>query len=159
MAKPTKPYKNTITNAVESTPRQARQGVLIQPVTMQTQVYQGPIPPPEVLRGFDDIVPGAAERLIVLAEDESKHRRALEMRSMDANIAAQQRQLSIGEYQSRAVFRSDTVSQALGLIVTLGAIAGAVYLAATGHEAIAALLCAIPTGALIQVFFTKRKPS
>lgn len=26
--------------------------------------YQGPVPHPDILRGFDELVPGAAERLI-----------------------------------------------------------------------------------------------
>lgn len=36
--------------------------------------YQAPVPHPEILRGFDELVLGAAEQLIKLAENESLHR-------------------------------------------------------------------------------------
>jgi len=121
-----------------------------------TQLYQGPIPHPDVLAKFDDRVPGTAVRLINLAVEESEHRRKMEETAMSANVQTQSRNVSIAEYQSKAVFRSDTISQILGAIVTTSCVVGAVYLASNGHEGIAALLCAVPTGALIQSFFIKR---
>ena len=39
-----------------------------------TRSYQGPLPSPEVLHGFESILPGAAERIFVMAENEQKHR-------------------------------------------------------------------------------------
>jgi uncharacterized membrane protein len=30
--------------------------------------FQGPLPPPSILRGYDEITPGAAERIIAMAE-------------------------------------------------------------------------------------------
>jgi hypothetical protein len=30
--------------------------------------FQGPLPPPAILRGYDDFIPGAAERIIAMAE-------------------------------------------------------------------------------------------
>lgn len=122
----------------------------------QTQVYQGTIPPPEVLRGFDQLVPGTAERLIKLAEDESTHRRLMEQQALAANISAQQGQVRIGEYQSKAVFRSDTIGQAAGLVVSLACIGGAVYLGANSHEWVAGVLAAIPTAAVIRAFFVPK---
>ncbi len=133
---------------------------LVQPITLaaatQAKVYQGPIPPPEVLQGFEQLVPGTAERLIKLAEDESHHRRSLEQQAMDANVSAQQAQSRIGEYQSKAVFRSDTIGQIAGLVVSLACIAGAVYLAVNGHEWTAAALAALPTAAVIRAFFVPK---
>lgn len=36
--------------------------------------YSGPLPMPEDLAKYDQVVPGAAERIIRMAEDEMKHR-------------------------------------------------------------------------------------
>lgn len=36
------------------------------------------MPPPDVLRSCEDVVPGAAERILVITEDQSKHRMAME---------------------------------------------------------------------------------
>jgi len=126
--------------------------------TKTTQLYEGPIPHPDVLARFDDRVPGTAHRLINLAIEESEHRRKMEEMAMAANVSTQSRNVAIAENQSKAVFRSDAISQFLGAAVTAACIFGAVYLAVNEHEGVAALLCAVPTGALIQAFFVKRKP-
>ena len=81
--------------------------------------YEGAVPHPDILRGIDELVPGAAARLIKLAEDEAQHRRKLETMTIDANISAQQQQLLIEKQQSKAVFRSDLMGQIAGLVVCL----------------------------------------
>jgi uncharacterized membrane protein len=40
----------------------------------------GPLPPPDMLARYEEILPGAAERIISLAEQELMHRRDLEER-------------------------------------------------------------------------------
>lgn len=40
--------------------------------------YEGPIPPPGMLEKYNQIVPGSAERIIKMAEEQSEHRRYLE---------------------------------------------------------------------------------
>lgn len=40
--------------------------------------YESPIPPPHVLEAYNQVVPGAAERLLSEAEAQGRHRRELE---------------------------------------------------------------------------------
>lgn len=40
--------------------------------------FSGPIPPPNIIRGYEEIVPGAADRIIAMAENQSKHRQDME---------------------------------------------------------------------------------
>lgn len=40
----------------------------------------GPIPPPQVLRQYDGIVPNGADRIVRLAEDQIHHRHSMEAR-------------------------------------------------------------------------------
>jgi len=40
----------------------------------QVQQWSGPLPAPESLAKYDNIVPGAAERILVMAEKEQNHR-------------------------------------------------------------------------------------
>ena len=40
--------------------------------------FSGPLPPPAVLQGYEDIVLGAANRILEMAERQSKHRQQLE---------------------------------------------------------------------------------
>jgi hypothetical protein len=45
---------------------------------------EGPIPAPSILRSYDEIVPGAAERIIAMAEREQEHRHAWERGALSA---------------------------------------------------------------------------
>lgn len=128
------------------------------PSAVHLRHHEGPLPAPEDLQRYEALTPGAAERIIRLAEDESAHRRRLEDRASAANVSAQAEQVTIVGYQTRAVFRSDAIGQAAGFIVSLACIAGAVYLALNGREWVAGVLAAIPTAAVIQAFFVKRTP-
>ncbi len=49
--------------------------------------YSGPLPPPEVLKRFDEIVPGSAERIITMAEEQSIHRKNLEKQVIYSDIS------------------------------------------------------------------------
>lgn len=120
--------------------------------------HEGPLPAPEDLQRYDALLPGAAERIICMAEDEAAHRRRLEDRTSLANAEAQAEQVAALAFQTRAVFRSDTIGQSAGLVVSLACVAGAVYLALDGREWVAGALAAIPTAAVIQAFLVKRSP-
>ena len=53
----------------------------------QSTSFSGPLPHPDMLRKFDDVVPGAAERIIKMAEDQSNHRKDLERKVIESDIA------------------------------------------------------------------------
>lgn len=36
--------------------------------------FSGPIPPPSIIKGYEDILPGTAERIVAMAENQAKHR-------------------------------------------------------------------------------------
>ncbi len=157
--KPSLQSKSAAARTIESTihppyPSPVSNGVNFR---QTTQVYhEGPFPHPEILEGMDKIVPGAAERIIKMAEDESAHRRAIENRVTDANINAQKVNLETVAYQSKSVFQSDLIGQGAGICVSVLCVLGAVYLSINNHETVAVALAAIPTAAVIQAFFAKR---
>ncbi len=51
--------------------------------------YSGPIPPPEMMREFDSIVPGAADRILSMAERQEAHRHSLEKAHVRSNLISQ----------------------------------------------------------------------
>ena len=157
MAKPPKVRNKSHNPAQHHNPAAQQQVQTVH--TQTTQVFQGPVPHPDILQGFENVVPGSAQRLIALAESESVHRRNLEACAMEANIEAQKKQLSIHDYQSRVVFKSDTLGQIAGASISLACIAGGVWLAIAGHDAVAIAMAAIPTAAIIKAFFTHRTPT
>jgi len=97
-------------------------------VELKHSEYSGQIPPPHLLRDFDDLIPGTAARIIQWAEDEQRHRHNLERSAQAANIHAQRQQLVTVDYQTRAVVRSGATCSAnpLGSSFALDA-PGALY--------------------------------
>ncbi|MEK7157651.1 MAG: DUF2335 domain-containing protein [Patescibacteria group bacterium] len=51
-----------------------------------SQSFSGPLPHPDILRQFNEIVPGSAERIIKMAEEQSAHRKELEKKVIDSDI-------------------------------------------------------------------------
>ena len=61
----------------EGTPANSSRGSSL--VHQHTEIsFSGPLPPPNVLEGFERVLPGAAERIFVMAEKQLDHRMALE---------------------------------------------------------------------------------
>ena len=54
-------------------------------IQLQHIEYAGPIPPPQILEGYNNIVQGAAERIIKMAEDQAAHRRKLEQNVINSD--------------------------------------------------------------------------
>ncbi len=61
-------------NFIQHNSPMQQQGVVVQ----REQSFSGPLPPPEILGRYNDILPGAAERIIQMAEKQAAHRQALE---------------------------------------------------------------------------------
>lgn len=55
------------------------------------QQFSGPIPPPQVLSGYDQIQAGFAERIVSMAEKEQTHRHGLELQALNSSISIQKR--------------------------------------------------------------------
>jgi uncharacterized membrane protein len=50
----------------------------------QLAVHSGPLPHPSILEDYDRVLPGAAERILAMAESQSNHRQNLEGRYLAA---------------------------------------------------------------------------
>ncbi|MGE5596083.1 MAG: DUF2335 domain-containing protein [Hyphomicrobiales bacterium] len=59
------------------------------------QARSGPLPSPEDFERYEEILP-AAERILRMAEEQSKHRQTLEQKVIDGDIAAQRLGLIVG---------------------------------------------------------------
>src|ERR1700733_9145648 len=71
---------------VEAVPRQKLSAVrqAIVSYVHQVDAYAGPLPHPEHLEHFERTLPGAADRILIMAEQEQGHRHAWEMRELGA---------------------------------------------------------------------------
>ena len=102
-------------------------------------MYAGPIPPPAILKQFDKISPGLADKLVENSLEQSRHRRELE----------------------RLVVEANTQSRTLGMYIGGGlgftALVGAVITAVMGQPWVAGVLVGAVTGGLVTSFFGSYK--
>lgn len=62
-------------NPIATTVQQGRRTTTIQAEAVS---FQGPIPPPQLLREYNEIIPNGADRIVKMAEAQSAHRIELE---------------------------------------------------------------------------------
>ena len=79
-------------------------------MVQQTQIHQGPIPRPEDFAAYERVLPGAADRILKMAETQATHRQGLE------------------RFAIRGDFFKAMMGTVLGYIAFAGAMAGAVFL-------------------------------
>jgi len=96
--------------------------------------FSGPLPPPEALAHYEQILPGAADRIIKMAEDQNAHRRHLETTVIESNAAVQKWGL-VG-----------------GFVIAMTAIGGGIYLIAHGMSGSGLAAILTPLVALVGVF-------
>lgn len=101
--------------------------------------FSGPLPPPEILRDYESVLPGLADRVVKMAENQSVHRQRLESR----------------------VIWFDGVRSSLGLvfglIIALAGIVAGTYLILSGSSTAGLASLIIPLGVIIGAFIYQKK--
>ena len=104
--------------------------------TVTRQEFRGPLPRPEDLEHYDQIVPGGAERLFAMAEREAKHRQDIERTALSS------------------VAHEGRLGQILGIVAVVFLSATAVACAYLGHGAAAATIGGGTIVGVVTVFVT-----
>ena len=112
---------------------------------IEQQQLSGPVPSPELLRQYESLRPGFADRLIRLAEQEAEHRR-----KMESEV------LALQSTDQKAYRRSEFAGQIFGLCIGLAAIAGAVVMAVHGAQLAATFLGTGGVTGLVTAFILGR---
>ena len=114
-----------------------------QEVTVQREehLFSGPLPAPEVLRGYDEILSGAAERIIRMAEKEQTNAHEAGLLALRESATGNRR------------------GQIIGGIVALAALGTAAFLGYHGHSAAAGIVGGTTVVGLVTVFVTGRRNS
>jgi uncharacterized membrane protein len=114
-------------------------------IVQVSQTFLGPLPPPTVLEHYERILPGAADRIISMAEQQSKHR--------------QEQESKIIRYSGR----DSLLGLIFGLIIGLTAIIGGVICILHGYAISGVILGGSGLAGLVGVFVygsrEKKEPS
>jgi len=87
-----------------------------------TAIFSGPIPPAQELSKYEEVLPGSAERIIIMAEKQAGHRQFIENQLTISNI------------------RSKGTGQKFALFITIIAIISATIAALYGKQTFACVL-------------------
>lgn len=116
--------------------------------TYQQTIVSSPFLHPEILRQYEAIQPGFADRLIKMAEVEGEHRRNQESKTLDANIKAVER-------EQEEVKRG----QNYGLTIAIIAILSGLIAAFNGAQWFGVAIGAGGVAGLASVFVYKQRQS
>lgn len=102
--------------------------------THVASVFAGPLPEPATLQEYEKVVPGSAERIIRMAENQAEHRQFLEKTVVMGDTTRANRGLYVGGFVS---------------VCFLGS---AVFLISTGHDWAGGVLAGLDIVGLASVF-------
>ena len=91
---------------------------LIEITAHSIQGFRGPIPPPEILAGYDNVQPGLADRIVRMAEEQSTHRQHMEKSLLDAQVGdakADRTERRIGQFLAFGIAVTVTLAGAYGM--------------------------------------------
>ncbi len=119
---------------VQSNQQVSRPNSQIESRQIKIESFQGPLPAPEMLAQYEQIVSGSAEKIIHLWEEQVHHRMNLEQKAISADIS-----------QSR-------LGSILGFVIAMTAIVCGTILAYLGRptEGVAAIITAL--GGIIGIY-------
>jgi uncharacterized membrane protein len=110
------------------------------------QSWQGPLPPPEILQGYEDAFPGAAERIFKMAEDQGEHRRELEKQAFGIEKEGMVRS-----------FAEARLGQILAFAISALFLGCGTYTAIHGQAVVGSLFGTLGIGGIVTTFIEGRK--
>lgn len=110
------------------------------------KAFHGPLPPPETLAGYEQACPGAAERILRMAENQAGHRQ--EQETVHQDLA---RLIVAAEVSSER--RGQWLAFSLAVLIS----GGGVYLLSIGKEVTGFVALMTPLAAMAGVFIYAKK--
>jgi len=102
--------------------------------TLRARMHAGPLPSPETLSGYENVLPGAAERIFKMAETQANHRREMENLFM------------------KAMSRDSLLGILFAFVLGLSTIGGGIWIATSGNTGAGIFLSSIGLTGLAGAF-------
>lgn len=137
--------------AARSAAAPAMSGATTTVTQTQVKAHMGPLPAPEVLAGYEHVLPGSAERIMAMAERQQESRLTLESRQLQADISHRDEMARIQKRMHTGAFISDYIGQALGFVTALACVVFAAYAGIwKDNWVVAALFLSLPVVGIVQ---------
>ena len=108
--------------------------------------FSGPLPHPSLLAGYEQVLPGLADRIVRMAESEQKHDLEMRDRALSADIA----DMKAGRAEAR-------IGQVFGLTIGLAGLSAASFLAINGEGIVGATIGGATIVTLVIAFIKGRQ--
>lgn len=130
-----------VTKVLESLPDDKRRVIVGALCAIEeSSSFRGPLPPPELLKGYEEILPGASERILKMAEKQQEHRMHIEK----TIVERQTKQSGYGQIWG-------------GLLATLFGLI-ALFLGYKGHDVLAGIIGTTTIIGLATIFVLQKRP-
>ncbi|WP_296560133.1 DUF2335 domain-containing protein [uncultured Acetobacterium sp.] len=96
--------------------------------------FSGPLPHPQILRGYEEVVPGAAERILSMAENQATHRQQLEKAVINSNV------------------RDSRMGVVFAFVIGIVGVSGGIYAVLQGAEWAGTLISGVSLGSIVGSF-------
>ncbi len=91
-------------------------------VRATAETYSGPLPQPQAMNAYEDALPGAADRILTMAEQKAEQQRRMEQGTLD-----------LAELEIHSAYQQSFLGLVLGAVVAVVIVAGGAYMASLGH--------------------------
>jgi uncharacterized membrane protein len=113
---------------------------------LKASSFSGPMPPPEMLSGYEEICPGIAERLLRTYEDEVAHRQGMERALVETEIQVQ-----------KAIPAEIMRGQIFAFIICMSFLVAGTFLISNGHEISGAIFGGGGLAGIVTAFLASKK--
>lgn len=126
-------------NILKKLSKEERKELASTVIMMQMRSHSGPLPSPETFEGYEAVLPGAAERILIMAEKQQDHRMDLEKKHLLEQL-----------FQSK-------LGQIFGLIIAIVCISVGAFLVMNEHETAGIILFGSTLIGLVTIFVIGKK--
>lgn len=121
---PTDSFSIEALDALNELPVDKRQAIVNSIIAMERESFSGPIPHPRLLKGYEEVMPGSAERILAMAEREQAHMAERDNRIVTGSLGSTKRGQWMGFTIALLFCAASTALGLMGQPVLAGIIGG-----------------------------------
>ncbi|MDR0961435.1 MAG: DUF2335 domain-containing protein [Mediterranea sp.] len=131
----------SVSEVLNSLPEDKKEVILAAFSAIEASIsFQGPVPHPDILKGYEDVLPGTAERILSMAEKQQTH--GIEMEKFIVKNSSKQ----------------SVYGQVWGGIITILCLVVTLVLGYAGHDALAGVIGSTTILGIATIFVLNKKP-
>lgn len=119
-----------------------------------TMLFMGPIPPPNILNEYEQLLPGAANRILEMAENQVRHRHEIENKQIHIEMSQNQSNIELAKNTMSERKRG----QLCAFIITMSSLMGGAILSYFGKPLAGSLFGGAGLASVLLVFYSNNIP-